>query len=115
MSSVIRYYDFLLLITFHVKHYLGWCRRFLIRNYYPLQRSTNALPNLVNMAVAALTRLTATAALVLKDSWEIIAKPVGHITLFVHISTITTPSCSANEFVILKDLMQRRFRLQNIF
>ena len=104
-----------MLITFHVKHYLGRCRHVLIRIYYPLQRSTSALPNRVKMAVAALTRLTATAALVLKDLWEIIVKPVGHITLFVHISKLTTPSCSVNEFVILKNLTQRRFRLQNIF
>ena len=43
-------------------------RHSLIRNYYPMQRSTNALPNRVKMAVAALTRMAAIAARVLQDT-----------------------------------------------
>ena len=39
--------------------------------------STNALPNRVKMAAAALTRLTATAAPVLQDSLEITVKLVN--------------------------------------
>ena len=42
------------------------------------------------MAEAALARLTATAARVLKDSWEITAKPVGHITLVIQMSELIT-------------------------